>query len=70
MVTDLGSLVRMTVGCTKYPVESSAAKLTEYDGENECRIVPTASTDEDLAPGVLRLLDVAGDLVKGRAATV
>lgn len=58
MVTDLGSLVRMTVGLTKYPVDESAGCQVP---SMKKRRGHTFTTGNDLTAGLLGLFDDVGD---------
>ena len=58
MVTDLGSLVTMTVGLTKYPVDESA---TGQLGSNINATKLTITTSKNLSTGLLGLFDNTSD---------
>jgi hypothetical protein len=58
MVTDLGSLVTMTVGLTKYPVDESA---TCQLGSNVGATELTITTGENLSTGLLGLFNDTSD---------
>jgi hypothetical protein len=67
IVTDLGSLVKMTVGWMKNPFESSAKNielLEQFHRGCEEIIRLTLSANENFPSGVLSLRDIPINLVK------